>query len=607
MLRFANLRLNCQTPYKGLNCRNFSMVRYFNLQTQLLVLLVLVSAKIFQEFFSVPSAWPLIVDFLSVFAILQLVGGYVRFLINNVRRLPHMAAAWAVSAESRRALSVLREFCQWMAVVFLTLRLTRWTGGWQAGWKLRGVEHYGNYFDTAIILLMISWTLSSRRVLRRLRSIDITSSRRLLFSYLLLIVGATLVLMMPFSLIEGQKLAFVDSVFTVVSALSVTGLTTVNVAETFSLTGQILILFLIQIGGLGIVILTAGLAAATLRRLSLNDSMAGRELYDIPDIGNMSQFLSKVLTLTLTLELIGTVILYFSLPPELPLRFFQALFHSVSAFCNAGFSVLPKGLEDSPFSIVGISSLCVLIVVGGLGFPVLFNIIAHLKPSRRYRSLAAHTQLTIWMSFVLLFMGSLGIFLMETFSGKPFLAPWERIGQSVFYAISSRTAGFNMVPVDKLSTTSILVIMLLMFVGAGPMSTAGGIKTSTLGVFVAAAYSTLRGRPFAQFRNREIPLTTVMRAITGLTLYVLVAATAILILILSENIDPWAIMFEVISAMSTVGLSLGVTADFSVFGKVVLIFLMFMGRVGLVTFVYAGVGKVDNQRYRVPADKFFVG
>jgi len=583
------------------------MVRYFNLQTQLLVLLLLVAAKVFQEFFAVPPGWPLILDVLSIFAIVELVGGYLRFVFNNLRRIRTLAAAWAVSGESRKALSVLREFCQWMAVVFLTLRVSRWTEGWEAGWKLLGVEHYQNFFDTAILLLIVSWALSSRRVLRRLRAINITSSRRLIFSYLVLIVGAMLLLMLPFALQPGMVLDLIDSAFVVVSALSVTGLSPVNVAETFSVSGQVLILFLIQIGGLGIVILTAGLAAATLRRLSLNNSRAGQELYDIPDIGNMSQFLSKVLAFTLTFELVGAVVLYFSLPADLPRRFFQALFHSVSAFCNAGFSILPANLEASPFSGVGIGTVCALVFVGGLGFPVVFNIIANLKPTKHYKTLAAHTRMTLWVGVGLLVAGAIGIFLMESFSGNPFLDPWERFGQSVFYSISSRTAGFNMVPVDRLSMTSILVIMLLMFIGGGPLSTAGGIKTSTLGVLAASAYSTLRGRPFAQFYHREIPLRTVMRAITGLALYVLVAAVAILVLIISENIDPWALMFEVVSAMSTVGLSLGATNELSIFGKIVVIFLMLMGRVGLVTFVYAGLGKMDNQRYRVPADKFFVG
>lgn len=583
------------------------MVRYFNLQSQLLSILVLLAAKIYQELFPIPMGWPLILDCLSIFVILQLVGGYFGFIFGNLKRLPSLASAWAVSDESRRALSIIREFSIWVAVVFLTLRISRWTEGFEAGWSMKGVQHSQNYFDTAIALLVLAWLLSIRRVLRKLRSINITSSRRLIFSYLVLIVGATLVLMLPFALNPGKSLNLVDSAFIVVSALSVTGLTPINVPETFSVSGQALILLLIQVGGLGIVILTAGLAAATLRRLSLNDSLAGRELYDIPNIGNMSQFLSKVVIFTLTVEMIGAVFLYFSLPAQFPNRFFQALFHSISAFCNAGFSILPNGLDQSPFSVVGLGTVCFLIVIGGLGFPVIFNVLEHLKPTKRYRCLAAHTRLSLWVTGVLLIMGTLTIFLMESVGDKPFLSFWHRLGQSIFYSVSTRTAGFNMVPVVEFSMTSILVMMLLMFIGGGPMSTAGGIKTSTLGVLFAGAFSTLRGRSFAQFHNREIPILTILRAITGLIIYSLVAAIAILTLIIIEDIDPWALMFEVVSAMSTVGLSLGVTSELTIPGKIIVIVLMLMGRVGLVTFIYAGIGNVDNQRYRVPTDKFFVG
>lgn len=585
------------------------MALHFSFTSQLFVLILLGVVRGLEAWGKVPSAWPAIVDFVSIFAALYLVGGYAGFAIKNLRRLPLLLSAWGSTNESRKAVSLVREACLWMAVVFLGLRMSRWGQGWEAGWYMKGVAHYDNYLDAAIALLCVSWLLSFKTVQLKLRSINLTSGRRLLFSYLFVSVVATVLLMFPQALQPGKSLEVIDALFVVISALSVTGLVTVNVAETFSLYGQSLILFLIQIGGLGIVILAAALAAATLRRLSLSQSLVTKELYDIPDIGGMGFFLTKVVSITVVIEVLGALALFFSLPPDFPNRFFHAVFQSVSAFCNAGFSSLPNNLENSPFSLWGIVVMCAMIVVGGLGFPVLLDLIRHLKPVKHFRKFQANTVLTLWTTGTLLVLGAAGIFLMETFSADHSEGGWqEHLGQSLFYSVSSRTAGFNQLPVENLSMTSLLFIMFLMVIGGGPLSTAGGLKTTSIGVIFAAAWSNLRGLRWTQFRNRLVPQKTIVRVLTGVVLYISLAVTAILVLTLTEDIDPWTIMFEVISAMSTVGLSLGATAELSAFGKLVVIFLMLSGRVGLVTFMYAGLATGrDTQRYRVPYDKFFVG
>lgn len=583
------------------------MLRHFNFQAQFLVILVLGLSQLYPVLFPTPEGWPLIVDVLSMFSIVHLVGGYLGFIAKNFRQIPMMASAWVQSRESQRMLVILREFAVWTAVVFLVIRISRWTLGWQAGWRMDGAEHYNNYVDAALFLLSCSMLLSMRRVVLRLNRLDLTSGRRLIFSYLVLILGSTFLLMLPFAVLDGQQLKLIDAAFTVVSALSVTGLTTVNVAEVLSIPGQTLVLLLIQIGGLGIVAITAALAAATLRQLSLNESMVGKELYDIPDFGNMSHFVSKVTSLTLGLELVGTLALYFSLPSDLENRFFHALFHSVSAFCNAGFSSLAGNLDASPFAPWGLGVVCLLIVVGGLGFPLLFELMRECTRTRWKSHISVNSRLTLLVTAVLLIGGALVIFLMQSFSTSPGLSTGDRFWQSLFYSVSSRTAGFNMTPVSQLSQTSVLVIMLLMVVGGGPMSTAGGIKTTTLGVLAATAWATITGRTGAQFLRRRIPDLTIHRAVTGVVLYGFVASIATVLLVLTESIDPWALVFEVISAMSTVGLSLGATTDLSGFGKFVVILLMLMGRIGLVTFVYAGIGRRAPQRYRYPPDSFFVG
>lgn len=585
------------------------MASHFSFRSQLFALLILAAVRVVESFAQVPVSWPAIIDFISIFAALYLVGGYVSFAWTNLRRLPLLLAAWGGAHESRKALSLVREACLWMSVVFLGLRMTRWGQGWEAGWYMKGVAHYDNYLDAAIVLLSVSWLLSFKSIQLKLRSINLTSGRRLLFTYVFVSVIATVLLMFPAALLPGKNLEVIDALFIVISALSVTGLAPVNIAETLSMPGMTLVLFLIQIGGLGIVILAAALAAATLKRMSLSQSLITRELYDIPDIGGMGLFLTKVVSITLVVEVLGALVLFFSLPPDLPHRFFHAVFHAVSAFCNAGFSSLPNNLEASPFGQWGIFTLCALIVVGGLGFPIVLDLIKHLKPAKHFRKFQANTVLTLWTTGTLFVLGAAGIFLMETFSADHSAGGWqEHLGQSIFYSISSRTAGFNQIPVAELSMTSLLFIMFLMMIGGSPLSTAGGLKTTSVGVIFAAAWSNLRGLQWTQFRNRLVPQKTIVRALTGIVLYISLAVSAILVLTLTEDIDPWTIMFEVISAMSTVGLSLGATSELSAFGKMIVIFLMLTGRVGLVTFMYAGLATgQDTQRYRVPYDKFFVG
>jgi len=584
------------------------MAQHFNSNAQLFILLLLAVVRGAQELFPEFKFWPLAIDIISIYSILYLVGGYLGFVIKNFSRLPRLLAAWGSTAEARRLLSIIREFSLWLSVGFLGLRISRWSSGWRAGWEMRGVDHYHSYFSAAIVCLVIAWALSLPKVQHWLRGVNFTSGRKLLLYYIFLAAVATILLILPVSLQPGKALALIDAAFIVVSAISVTGLVPVNIAETLSIYGQSLVLFLIQIGGLGIVMLSAGLAAATLRRMSVAHSLLSKELYDITDIGNMGQFLTKVFVLTLSLELIGATFLFFSMPADIPDRLFHSIFHAVSAFCNAGFSSFPENLEYAPFGGVGMWTVSLLIVFGGIGFPVLIDLISSLKPMKRYRSLNANTRLSIWTFLVLFLLGASGIFLMESFSPFANSRSWlDNLGYSAFYSISSRTAGFNQLPVDQLSMTSIVVIMFMMIIGGSPLSTAGGLKTTTVAVLAVAAWSNLRGLETPQFGNRSIANKTIMRALTGLCIYAAVAVTAILILTITESVDPWSLMFEVISAMSTVGLSLGATGDLTMFGKMLVIFLMMAGRVGLVTFMYAGLGKRQTQRYKVPQDQFFVG
>ncbi len=184
---------------------------------------------------------------------------------------------------------------------------------------------------------------------------------------------------------------------------------------------------------------------------------------------------------------------------------------------------------------------------------------------------------------------------------------WSHVGESLFYAIPARTAGFNLRPIAEFSQGAVLITLVLMLIGGSPLSTAGGIKTSTLGVIITSAISFMRGHSWIQFHNREIPITTLMKSISLVTLYMVISILAIITLISSEGLNPLNLTFEVVSAISTCGLSLGVTPYLRTFAKVILIILMLLGRLGIMTIIYVGAGKISEQRFRYPKDHFFAG
>ncbi len=579
----------------------------FNNQVQLLVILLLSMLILLIHFLPDWNFVLVIGDIVVVFSILRLSGGYFWRIFNNLQNLRVEVVSWMDNAERQRIVSLARETLSWIAILFLLLWLSRWLYGSDVALELSGSRHYLNYIDTALATFLLSTVLNSSRLAPFFARLDLSSGRRMMLLYFIAALVGTYILMLPFSLSDGASLKLIDSFFITVSALAVTGLSTINIAEILSLPGQWVLLGLIQIGGLGIVIVTSGLALAAVKRLSIRGTLVNREIYDIPDLGNMTLFLRKVVAFTLAAEFVGTIILYFSLPSNMPDRFHHAVFHSISAFCNAGFSSLPLSLESSPFGILGIWSICLLVIIGGLGFPVLFELINRSRKTKKYFRFSANTRLSLQVSGVLLILGAVLFFLLESVVKVPTLSAFERFGQALFYTVSTRTAGFNMVPVDRFHISTILVMMGLMIIGGSPISAAGGLKTTTIGVLFAAALSSIRGQRAAQYHHREIPNSVVMRAISAVVLYFVAAIGASLLLFVTEDTDSWALIFEIVSALSTVGLSLGATPHLSFFGKLIIILLMIVGRLGLVTAAYAGLGRQEEQRFRYPEDKFFAG
>lgn len=504
-------------------------------------------------------------------------------------------------------LALASDLLRLLALPFIGLWFFRWVGAWPDVQGHIPSSRELTYLDACIGALGLSSALDARWLAKLLARVQMTTGRQVLLHYGVAIIFGTVLLLLPFSLNEGQSLTVLDTVFVVVSALSVTGLSPFDVGTVLAFPGQVILLILIQLGGLGIVLITAGFSIATFDRLSLNSVLLGREMYNSCRVGDVPQFLARVVGLTVAVEALGALLIYFSLPEHMEGRWFYAVFHAVSAFCNAGFALDQASLSGSAFGFFSITVICFLIVLGGFGFPLLLDLGGSSR-GRRFRGVATpHMRLTVTVMTVLLLAGTLFFFLLESLRPSADLGHWERLAQSVFYSISSRTAGFGMVPVETFHFSALFGLILLMAVGANPSSTGGGMKTTTIGVLLMSVWHTLRGSRQTVFGGRAIPVETVARALTIVVLYLATSGLALTLLVISEDASPFALGFEVISALSTVGLSMGVTAGLSSFGKIVIMFLMLFGRIGILSIVLVGLGHVSPSRVRYPEDDFFVG
>ncbi len=412
------------------------------------------------------------------------------------------------------------------------------------------------------------------------------------------ILVGSLLLILPVSLADGFSLSWTDALFTAASATCVTGLTVVDTGTTFSVFGKSVILFLIQIGGLGIMSLTS-LAMYLLRqRVTLTDRIAvGQNLLQDPRF-QLGRFLLRIVFWTLIIELIGAGLLYLATRGEM--HFGSALFHSISAFCNAGFSLYSDSLSswsgNVPVNMVFIS----LIILGGIGFFVMVETVQWLSSKLSPQGNAPPVRLS-WYStvvlqttFFLVVGGTLALFITECIVQTHDMSWPVAVLTSLFQAVSCRTAGFNTVPIGVLTNVTLLLMMGLMFIGAAPGSCGGGIKVTTFRVLLGFLRAELRGRDQTVIGRMAANRETVSRALSLFAFSVVIIATAIFILSISETGSiPHGesrgkfleIAFEVVSAYGTAGISTGLTPQLSIFGKYVIIILMFLGRLGPLVFI----------------------
>lgn len=435
-------------------------------------------------------------------------------------------------------------------------------------------------------------------------------TRVIVIGYLIMITIGTFALMLPLASASGISESFLTALFTTVSAVCVTGLILVDTGTYWTTFGQWTILALIQIGGFGIMTASTLLGLMINRSLSLRTRMVAQTETHTTGAGDLKSVVKLVLFITIAIELIITVALFLSFwltweqTPRVAL--WNGFFHSISAFNNAGFSLFENNLMLFSSDLGVLLPIMIGVVIGGIGFPVLFD----LKRSRWPRSqLSLHSKLTLWGTAILLISGSLLFLLFEWNNPATFgaMSIPDKILSAVFASVSTRTAGFNSVDVGAFTHETWSIHFLLMFVGGGSAGTAGGVKVGTFFILLLLVWAEVRGRPDTELFGRRIATAVQREAITVLVLGSSVVSIATIILLATTRFPTDQIIFEVISAFGTVGLSTGITADLPPVAQYTLIVLMFIGRVGTITMAAALATSSRRMPYRYPEERPIVG
>jgi len=439
-------------------------------------------------------------------------------------------------------------------------------------------------------------------------------------SFMVVITAGTLLLSLPFAQ-AGDRVSLLDALFTATSAVCVTGLTVVDTGSRFSPAGQAVILALIQVGGLGLMTFAVFAGVLLGRKVAFTDRMVIQDsMHHTPKAG-IRRLLRYVLAFTFATEAAGAALLWLRFRGRFPAgeAVWQSVFHSVSAFCNAGFSLLTDNLVRYRGDVLVNLAITGLILVGGLGFLVNMELWdqARLRLRGRRAPLPTlHARLALTVTAALLLGGTVAFLALEWGNVLHGLPVGERVLAAWFQSVTPRTAGFNTIDYGRVSSDTLFFTIFLMFVGASPGSTGGGIKTTTFGLLVALVVARWRGRGRATVFQRTIPHAVMDRALTLALLAWALVSMSIGLLVATETrgvpfggAEPsfLALMFEAVSAFGTVGLSTGITASLSGAGKLVLVALMYAGRVGPLTLVLAVGPRMDRGRFRYAEENVMVG
>ena len=451
-------------------------------------------------------------------------------------------------------------------------------------------------------------------MLKQLKKGHLATPQLISLGFATVILCGALLLMLPISSRSGGVTPFIDALFTATSATCVTGLTTVNTAQHWTPFGQFVILVMIETGGLGFMSLPVFFFMIARKKINLRTRMILKDSLNLEQMNGSVNLMRYILLTSVIIQGLGSIALSFSFVPQYGWLkgIWFSIFHSVSSFCNAGFDLLGDSLANNQQDIWILSVIMILIIAGGLGFLVWFDLIQYRKQKR----LSIHSKIALLMTGSLLILGAIGFYLTEHNGQLLVTGNWlQRFFNTMFMAVTPRTAGYYSVNYFEMSHAGLILTIVLMYIGGTSGSTAGGLKTTTFGVLLIQMKSILKGRNRAEFSGRTIPAGAIFRALTLFFITLSLCILATMILSVTEKIPDVDglgleyIVFEVVSAFGTVGLTMGLTPELSIVGKVIIISLMFIGRVGIMTVLLSLIAKArqQEQHFKYPEESVLIG
>lgn len=425
---------------------------------------------------------------------------------------------------------------------------------------------------------------------------ELSTTQTIMLSFFLAILAGSVLLALPISSANGEAIPYIDALFTATTSICVTGLVTVPTVSTWSVFGQIVILILIQIGGLGIITIMSGLMISLHRKIGIGDRMLIQDAFNLNTLSGLVKFIKKVLIGTFVVEGIGALLYMIVFVPEYGARgIWISIFNSISAFCNAGIDIISEdslcGYASNPVINI-VTSL--LIVLGGIGYIVWWDVIRVLKNIKRqkwkcFNSLTLHSKIALSVTGFLILAGAVSFFVFEydnplTIEGYSFI---DKIQVALFQSVTTRTAGFATIPQQNLTNASAIVSLLLMFIGGSPVGTAGGIKTVTIAVLIVSAFTTIKNKEEVSLFQRTISKQAISKAVAVVSMSFIIMFTSTVLLAAVTNADALDVVYETVSATATVGLTRNMTPMLNLLGKIIIIITMYLGRIGPISLVIA--------------------
>ncbi len=450
------------------------------------------------------------------------------------------------------------------------------------------------------------------------RKIKLSTTQIIMLSFLAVILAGSILLSLPVSAVDGVAVGYTDALFTATTATCVTGLVTVSTVGTWSFFGQMVILILIQIGGLGTVTIMSAMLLALHRKMGIGTRLLIQDAFNLNTLSGLIRFVKKVIFGTFMVEGAGALLYMTVFVPQFGIRgIWISFFNSVSAFCNAGMDIISEtSLCDYAADPVINSVTCLLIILGGLGYIVWWDVLNSLKNIRRegikcFKRLTLHSKITLSATAVLIISGTAAFFVLEynnplTIGALPLS---DKLQMSFFQSVTTRTAGFATVTQERLTNASSLISLLLMFIGGSPVGTAGGIKTVTFAVLLASAYSNVTGKNEVTLLNRSISRQAIGKAAAVAFMSFAITFTSAVLLSVVTEASIIDVLYETVSAAATVGLSRSLTPVLDLWGKLIIIVTMYLGRVGPISLAIAfNVSKKEGRNIiKNPTEEISVG